>query len=306
MQPKPDSGIVGTFRDLLSKVNLNCLTDLHGSPTLIVVSDYSGQQPGSLFEVYSLLMTGIQSLAEWEHMRLGLRTRFQIGLERISFKGLNDNRKRSMLPYFLNLAGHIPGIVITIAVQRSIRSLFYERGLPDLKSPELSQYAHFDAYTFERLLRIVHFVSFYVAEFSRPNQDVLWFTDQDAIAPNDGRISELTQVWAKFLGHYSQHNLGHIRFGTTKNDNGSLQIEDLASIPDLVAGALGELLNKYGMEGVLPVERLVLPTPHNLSRKSVDICSWLAKGCTNLNRLCYLIEKMTDSDSLLVKDLRLA
>ena len=39
--------------------------------------------------------------------------------------------------------------------------------------------------------------------------------------------------------------VGSIGFGLTSVDDGSLEIEDFASVPDLVAGALCEALSKY-------------------------------------------------------------
>lgn len=294
-----------TLDSLLSRLRLDCITDLHASPTLIVTSDYSGHQKGSLYEVYALLITGSQGWDTWESARLELRRTFKIGSRRISFKGLNDVRKRRMVPCFLNAADQLPGLCVALVVQRSIQILFDEKGSLDYSSPELSQYTHYDAHVFERLLRVVHFVSFFLAGLSRPDQDVLWFTDQDDIAANDQRVVELTRIWANVFGHYLQHNLRHIRCCTTQCDNGTLQIEDLASVPDLAAGSLGEMFNRYAAAGGIPDSRLIVPAPRGLSRKSAAICRWLAYGGARLNRLVYLIEEVSDSGTLRIKDLHL-
>jgi hypothetical protein len=302
---RPGFGFMNTLDGLLACAPLDCLEDLHASPTLIVTSDYSGHQKGSVFEIYALLVTGSQSWDAWESARLELRRAFKIGRRRISFKGLNDARKRHVLPCFLNAADHLSGVCVALAVQRNIQSLFRKEGALDLNSPELSQYAHYNPSVFERLLRVVHFVSFFLAGLSRPGQDVLWFTDQDAIAANDRGVVKLTEIWANVFGHYLQHDLRHIKCGTTRCDNGTLQIEDLASVPDLAAGALGELLNRYATAGGTPGSRLVAPAPAGLSRKSTEICTWLAYGGARLNRLVFLIEQKPDGSSLRVKDLRL-
>jgi hypothetical protein len=116
---------------------------------------------------------------------------------------------------------------------------------------------------------------------------------------------ELTGIWANVFGHYLQHDLRHIKCGTTQCDNGSLQIEDLASVPDLAAGALAELLSRYSHGGGTPTGSVIIPAPHDLSPKSAHICMWLAYREARLNRLVYLIEEVPVTRGLRVKDLRL-
>ena len=105
--------------------------------------------------------------------------------------------------------------------------------------PDLAAYSHLRASVFERMLRVVHLVSFFTAGLSRAGQDVLWFTDVDDIAANNERIVELTNVWANVFSHYLQHDLRHVRCGTTQCDNGTLQLEDLASIPQSLGWCFG-------------------------------------------------------------------
>lgn len=271
---------------------------------LLVASDYSGQHKGASFETYSMLFTGTRGWDEWETTRLQLRRIYKVGNRRISFKGLSDSRKRDMLPSFLNAADQLPGLCVVLAVDRKIQSLFHKDKPIDLSSPELTSYSHYRDRIFERLLRIVHFVSFFVAGLSRQNQDVLWFTDQDAIAANDARVVELCGIWSNVLGNYLKHDLRHIKCGTTQCDDGSLQIEDLASVPDLAAGALGALLNQYAAKGIMP-SRVLIPAPSELPPKSAHICKWLAYKEASLNRLILMIDEEPKMGSLRLKLLHL-
>jgi len=198
---KPGLGFMNTFDAVVSKAPLDRVRDLRESPSLIITSDYSGQHKGAAYETYALLIAGAHGWDAWEKARLELRQSFGIGRRRISFKGLGDARKRAVLPCFLNVADQLPGLCVVVAVDRSIRSLFSKGRTIDLSSPELSPYAHYDCGIFERLLRVVHLVSFFVAGLSRPHQDVLWFTDQDAIAANEKRLVELTGIWGNVLGN---------------------------------------------------------------------------------------------------------
>jgi hypothetical protein len=305
---RTDLGFMNVLDGILRKAEAsqrNRLPDLRRSSTLLVTSDYSGFQKGSLFEVYVLLIIGSEGWAEWEKARIQLRRTFRLIKRRISFKGLNDSRKRKVLPFFLNEADNLPGLCVALILHNDIKSLFRKEGVIDLSAPHLAPYRHYDYRVFERLLRIVHFVSFFLAGLSRHGQDVMWFTDQDDIAANDQRVIELTRIWSIVFSNYLQHDLRHIRCGTTKCDNGTLQIEDLAAIPDLTAGALGELLNCYARTDTIPRNNLTIPLPSKLSRKNTNICTWLAQSDAPLKRLIYLIEEEPISHALKVKDLKL-
>ena len=82
-----------------------------------------------------------------------------------------------------------------------------------------------------------------VACLSSSGQDVLWITDRDEIASNKEKLTEATNVVAHYMCHYLKHDMGNFRFGTTQSDNGTMELEDLASLPDLAAGAMSELMS---------------------------------------------------------------
>jgi len=60
------------------------------------------------------------------------------------------------------------------------------------------------------------------------------------------------------LSNYVKHDLGQLRCGTTNCDNGSLQIEDLATIADLAAGATSEMATLYSVEDTMPRSAIVV------------------------------------------------
>jgi hypothetical protein len=292
-------GFINSFDGLLCK-DAESISNLDHSPALIIASDYSGQQKGSDFEAYALLIIGAQGWSQWEISRLEIRKLFKVGKRRVSFKGLTDKRKRNMLQAWLTAADQLAGLCVTILVSKNIKSVFVDDGEFDFDDPNLQLYSHFKnkTHVFEKLLRIAHFVSFFVAGLSRPGQDVLWFTDQDDIAANDDYVIRLTETWGNILSHYLLHDLRHIRCGTTKCDSGDLQIEDLASIPDLVAGASVELVNRLGS---MLSSKLMVPQPRELSQKSKIISAWLINSRVPLKKLVYLIEEEHESRALSVK-----
>jgi hypothetical protein len=118
----------------------------------------------------------------------------------MSYKGLHDRQQRRALGPFLRATNQIPGICASLAVSKSASTLFQ----PDLSpiNPEITGCLSWDSKLFERAMRIVHIVSFFVAGLSQTNQDVLWFSDEDEIAANPQRHTLLTKLWANVMSNY--------------------------------------------------------------------------------------------------------
>lgn len=222
----------------------------------------------------------------------------------MSFKKLNDKTRLRALPSFLNAADQLDGLIAVILVDKQIGSLFGRSRQLDFTT--VPEYAAYGAQTFERLMRAVHLLSFFIAGLSRSGQDVFWITDADDFAANEARISTLTKIFANISSHYLAHELGHFRCGTSSIcDNGTLQIEDLCAIADLAAGAATELANRHSDEGTIPSSRLIVPAPSSLSGKSAFVGSWLARRSSRLSRLILALEAEPDSTSIRVKRIML-
>jgi hypothetical protein len=188
----------------------------------------------------------------------------------------------------------------TVLVDKSIQSLFSDQGPLDLSSPALAPYSHWKPIPLERLLRVVSFISVLIAGVSSEGQDIIWFTDEDEIAPNADRLHDLVTILSSRLGNTLCHNLGHIRCGSTASDSGNLQIEDLTSIPDLVAGALYELFSEYSLGGIT-LNQIIVPTPPDLPYKAKSIMNWFSDSRLPLCRFVVLIEPMQYSTNLTLK-----
>lgn len=298
----PSFGLMYTFSQSIRNQennDPNLLPDLRKGSTILVVSDYSGKHDTAFYQSLSFLFADTERCTVWEEERHRFRQRFLTDGRRMAFKNLNDKERKKALPYFLAAADSIPGLSTTVLIDKRIKSLFSESGEIDRSQPELGPYAHWRKTPFEKMLRIVHFISFFVAGLSRQNQDILWITDEDEIAANELRLRELTKIWGIVISNYLQHNLRHLRCGTTKSDDGSRQLEDLASIPDLIAGTLTEVLTAQQNEGLMPTRiSLIVPPTRSLSSKAAEIMSWFANSSQPLKRLVYLIEPVEGSTSL--------
>jgi hypothetical protein len=232
-------------------------------------------------------------------MRCRLRARLLCDNRRMSYKGLNDRQKQRALLPFLEAADQIPGFLVSIAVEKAISTLFEAGG----EAPDLAIMDAFDlpAAVFEKTLRIIHFVSFFSAGISSEGQDVLWFTDEDAIVANPERLELFTNIWGNVVSHYLRHNLRHLRCGTTKSDDGSNSIEDLAAIPDLAAGALCDL-----MPEIVTLSRsgIIAPLLRPSKQKASVIGRWLSDGDQPLKRLNLVLSRRADSGGMTLTTFR--
>jgi hypothetical protein len=293
--------------DMLCRIETkekHTLPGLHEGHTLLVVSDYSGQHSTVNFESLSFLIADFEKCDVWEQKRNVWRKKCLPSGGIMAFKSLKDGNKARALGEFLDAADHIVGLSVTILVRKNIKTLFGESERIDWQNPELAPYRHWPVHTFEKMLRVVHFVSFFIAGFSRPNQNILWITDEDDIAANESRLRELTTILGNVSSHYLSHGLGHLRCGTTKSDDGSRQLEDLASIPDLVAGMLAEAVTEQRSEGVLVSGGIITPPPKHLRQKVIKLMNWFATNRKSLKRLVFLIESAPSSTRLEIKRLK--
>lgn len=255
--------------------------------TLILVGDFSGQHRGQHFDTYSFLICDLDCNSPWLSAQKSFRNHVLPQKRRMSFKGMNDGKKRAALVPFLRMASKINGCLVQFAVSKNGDSLFTSEG--DLEQRDLLLSLWKPA-TQERLLRIIHLSAFLLSGLSAPDQDLLWIVDQDEIAANVAQLTQLTEVFGRVLSNYSTHGLRHIRCGTTLSDDGSLALEDLAAIPDLTAGALSEICTRFVDESAFPLPGIISPLNRRLSWKSRLISSWMAHEDMPLRRYTCILE----------------
>lgn len=284
-------GLTATLGQLM--LSIKPALTLADASRLLVVSDYSGSHSGSAYDVYSVLVADAPSCANWLEMSRHVRSRFLSQNRRMSYKGLNDGQKRRALMPFLTAADQISGVCVSFAISKAAATIFEKDD--EQPSPELIECLKWPRYLFERTLRIVHIVSFVVSGLSSPNQDVLWFSDEDEIASTPERLTFLTKVWANVLSNYAVHPLRHLRCGTTASDDGSNTIEDLVAIPDLVAGALTDLLTSA--QGQIRT-KIITPLSLNLKPKAAVIGQWLCTQGERLRKVTLVIDKESGSERL--------
>lgn len=253
---------------------------------LISAADFSGSHANSLYETYAFLLLDLDANQWWLQAQKAFRGEV-LKTRRLSFKALNDRVRRDALPAFLTVADEIQGTLVVVAIDKATGTLFERSPRSDLEvwlegwKPAVR----------EQVLRIAHLGSYLIAGLSAPHQDVLWIVDQDQVAANDEQLTRLTKVVGTIGQNYLRHDAGHLRCATTRSDDGSLAIEDLAAIADLAAGAFAEYLNAQTRQGTFPVRGVISPEPVGLTAKTRFLCRWLISSPGPLKRLFITLDR---------------
>lgn len=273
----------------LQQKHINSFPNLRLSQNLLLGSDYSGESSDAPYLVFSFIITSIEFWAKWEPMRLKIRKEIFSDSRRISFKSLGDNQKKRALIPILEAANSLEGLSFSVAINKKSKLFFSENASLDLGNPDFEPYRKWKRDVLEKAFIIVNFLGFLLAGLSKTGQNVLWFTDEDNIAANDQRISELTNLFAWICNEYIKFPLGHLRCGTSRCDNGTRQIEDFLAIPDLIGGALSEQLKLKSGEspefsGVFWMNR------GDFSDKTRTITWWFSSCNFPLKRMICLVD----------------
>jgi hypothetical protein len=277
------------------------LPDLRRGSIILIGSDYGGHHTSSDYEVLSFLLADIQHSSEWAIKRRRVRSELPNDGRRFAFKSLGDKALSRVLPQFLAAGDLIPGLLVSVLVHKHIASLFKLVGRIAESDPEISEFPGWKPKVMERLLRVAHFASLFIAGLSRANQDVLWITDEDAIAPNETKHQQLVTIFGRICSHYLSHNLSRIRVATTASDTGKRDVEDFVALSDLAAGALAEIVTLHARNGTLGFAGITVPVPDGCSYKTINIMNWLSDHRPALKKLSFSVDSIPDSKALTLR-----
>lgn len=301
---RPDLGAMNSANILIRELDVRdplAFPDLRTGSTIIIGSDFSGQHLTSKYEAFGFVFADLHRCGVWMKARRSLRADLLSDGRRFSYKSLKDRRRAAALPRFLKATDAIPGLVVVILVEKTIASLFKSSDRIESSDPEIRLLSHWSPRAVERLFRVCHFASFFLAGLSREHQDVLWITDQDDIVANPIMHTEMVEAFGRISSHYLSHNLGHIRIATTASDTGKRDVEDFVSIADFAAGAVCEVLNSYHRADIRPVPGIVLPPPKDTDTKALNLMNWFSDNRSDLKRLVIAFEPVSDSTRLRVR-----
>lgn len=267
-----ESGLFKTIQARLAPV-LEGIVELRGRHVLIA-SDYGGTHKESKYHTFSFL--AVDSVFTWLFLDecFALR-RTILSDRRMSYKNLNDGKRRRALSDFLCAANTLPGFVVTFAIDKAVGSLFeedwnsVEQEIPGIQS--------FKVATSRKLFHIGHLAGVAVCPWLLPGTSLTWLTDDDDFTANPIMIQTSTSALAAILSQHCTHDLGHFRFGAASFVDVGRQSEDLIAIADLCSGAIADSAHLWPelSEAVIPEigGSLIGLAP---KQKAQEVLSWLA------------------------------
>ena len=157
----------------------------------------------------------------------------------MSYKGLNDARRRRALAPFLMAANLFPGNLVVVMVSKKLKRLFDNPGgtsvlsRVDCRSQELECEVLSSPLARRYARSLAHFGC-----LAASSQDLLWVTDQDEIAPNSTKHDHAGHVIHHCLEWYAPDLRGVLMFATTEANVDNFLLRDAVAITDLAAGCL--------------------------------------------------------------------
>lgn len=129
----------------------------------------------------------------------------------------------------------------------------------------------------------------------RGYQSVTWITDEDDIAANDDRLTDVLEIAASVSSFLIDKPMVTLAVNTTAIDDDRRGFEDLVAIPDLAAGALAEAASRWPEEdnrvnGVYEIR--------DLSAKSAYVHEWLASQDGALRKVNMMMRSIGDGQML--------
>lgn len=272
-------------------VNTLSIPALNG-PVIYVASDYGGAHNASLYETISVVYLDMEASSDWEARRRAVRKQFLGDGRRMSFKALNDRQRQEALIPFLDATNQISGIALTMAIRKTVKNFCSDKEFFLYSQRNLGLDSRMKYSAFEQMLRVVQIVSMLIGGLSKPNQNLYWISDEDALFANDLRSQAVKAVLDRWSSHYVSHPMGEVGVGTTTIDEGDRLDEDLNAISDLMSGAVAEMAtavaNEFG--GRIPTQ-VSIPLRLSVSPKADIVYDWICDNQYRLQRVVIVVDK---------------
>lgn len=265
------------------------------TPSLCCVSDYSPGRPANKFEVFSFLYLDPFMSDSWPELRLAVRDLSLGDIRTMSYKGLNDKRKRDSLLPFLDAANCIHGLLLNVAVHRELQEFKFENAeFEHWNSAYLT--GHWKRRTFEKAMTVATLFAFGISGYSDSSTTVTWLTDNDAIAESADRRHDLLRLARARIERIAMEAPLSMRLQVPSTTELPKQAaEDLLSIPDLAAGCVADIINEhYARHGVLDIFDDFVISGEFEKEKDHLICQWLRRTGEPLKKLTVSLYPPSD------------
>jgi len=260
-----------------------------GGKTLVVASDVGGEHDSSEYWVVSMFLCDPAKWRQWEAGRRRLRRSSLKDGRKISYKKLAEGQRWRSHTEFLEATNTIPGLLASVIARKAIKGLVTFPGMAGRLQQEGILKTTWDDIGFERLTRVAFFVSYFLSKVLRPRQEVLWISDEDPMFANDLKSADTASVASAWLSRFVNFELGSIGVCTTKVDEGDRFEEDLAAIPDMVAGALSHVLT-----AALRARAKEPGSAFSIPCKAKSIWAWIVDPTKAMDMVFIVFDKTQD------------
>lgn len=223
---------------LIKHARPSLLPDFSRSSNVFCISDYSGEDGKSIYQVLGFLITDDVANENWTKTRQELRkARWRDG-STMQYKSLSKDKIRmSVLPEFLDASNSLKGVSITFLIHKNVRWLFgRDDGLPG-QFLESIGYAGWKDRIAEKMLRVLHFQALLLAGLTHSRQRTLWHTDRDSITEGN-KESQIASIYGRVLQIYMKEPRQLMGVSQRFDNDPHFNFGDLLSLPDLICGAL--------------------------------------------------------------------
>jgi hypothetical protein len=272
--------------------------DLSDGKTLLIVSDYSGEQKRSPFLCLTYFVTNNVEALKWDQLRIKIRAEFQLEDRRMAYSKLNDARRAAAAYPVARCLNELRGVVFNVLIDKRLRTVF-KAPIDTSRKVGGRDTKHWRSKALERMGRVTQLAAFFAAGTSAPRQNIVWITDEDELAPDVNRFQQVTTAFANALFGYLPHACGNVRFGTTASDTGLLELEDLAAIPDLFAGMLADV----AMASPAIRQGSARLSPRPIPEKAESLGGALLAPSATMRKFIFLIQPREASENFYVSEI---
>jgi hypothetical protein len=215
-----------------------------------VFSDYSGEDHSARYLTYSVLVCGYRYTGAFSDRMKRVRETYKLGDKEIAYKDFRMGQIQASLGDYLDAANWLPGFLCTMAIDKRIPTLFgplNDPSVPDMLVKILVNMGlgGRKPREVEKLLRIVHMVAYLIALLGVDGQKIFWMSDHDATCANPKQHESMMAVLQRVLAIYSRPGVTYpLLGGALPFKPRSVVMNDLLSLPDVVAGSIAQYLTK--------------------------------------------------------------
>jgi hypothetical protein len=271
---------------------LKVLPDFSQDKCIFIFSDFGGAHKGAKFSTYSFLFCSADKRLVFQDKMAALREHYDLNSpwKELSYKDLKHGGVSRSLEDYLSLVDNfIHGIILTVAIDNSIESVFMGQDRANSKyTKEFFKRIGLGEWSFkeaEKVLRVCHTISAFMSILCYPKQKIIWICDNDSINENAKyrNFTNTQELLMRCIQTYGDFKYNHFAFAKAfKNDSAT---NDLLSITDFSAGIIQDALSNHYYD-----------LNFDITSGKKSLLKWLSRKSNFLTKLCLVVTQEKNGD----------